>query len=340
VDQPYLPAVKPILEPLATRTVIRDFDLKRGIWIRGRVIDKETGQPRLAMLDYFLFGDNPHASEVPEFDSGFGGMGQYRTAVDGTFRLIGLPGRGLLCARAGNEAYRMGVGADKLKQKESNIGFDVIPVHRRNVTVNNYHILAEIKPPEGIPEATFELALDRGHVIKGRVVDPEGRPLAGARTSGLIDFWTHWAEPLSSADFEVTGLAPGEVRMVCFLHAGRRLAGSAILRDETQGPINVKLEPWGVLIGRLVDDLGQPRAGVTLMWEESQNRRSETSLSSLPDQFKTDSAGRFRAEGLAPSLKYSLWIFEKDRIVGHAFKEITAKAGETRDLGDVKNIGF
>ena len=44
----------------------RDFDLKRGIWIRGRVIDKETGQPRQAMLDYFLFGNNPHASEVPE----------------------------------------------------------------------------------------------------------------------------------------------------------------------------------------------------------------------------------------------------------------------------------
>ena len=58
-DQPYLPAVKPILEPLATRSVMHDFDLKRGIWIRGRVIDKETGQPRQAMLDYFLFGNNP-----------------------------------------------------------------------------------------------------------------------------------------------------------------------------------------------------------------------------------------------------------------------------------------
>ena len=138
-------------------------------------------------------------------------MGNYRTAADGTFRLIGLPGRGLLCARAGNEAYRMGVGADRLKQKESNLGFDVIPVHRRNVTVNNYHILAEIKPPEGIQEATFDLALDRGHVIKGRVLDPEGRPLAGARTCGLIDYWGYWAEPLPSAGFEVTGLAAGRV---------------------------------------------------------------------------------------------------------------------------------
>jgi hypothetical protein len=45
---PYLSAAKPILEPLATRVVTRDFDLKRGVWIRGRVIDKATGQPRRA----------------------------------------------------------------------------------------------------------------------------------------------------------------------------------------------------------------------------------------------------------------------------------------------------
>ena len=38
------------------------------------------------------------------------GRGPHTTAADGTFRLIGLPGRGLLCARAGNGTYRMGVG--------------------------------------------------------------------------------------------------------------------------------------------------------------------------------------------------------------------------------------
>ena len=126
--------------------------------------------------------------------------------------------------------------------------------------------------------------------------------------------------------------------MVAFLHAERRLAGSVILRGETRGPVDVKLEPWGVLIGRLVDDLGQPRAGITLIWEENQNRRVETGPASLPEQLKTDSAGRFRIEGLAPGLRYSLWIFEKDRIIGHAFKDMTAKAGETRDLGDVKKL--
>jgi hypothetical protein len=175
-------------------------------------------------------------------------------------------------------------------------------------------------------------------VIKGRVIDPDGRPLAGARTCGLIDYWRTWAEP-SSADFEVSGLAPGEVRRVAFLHAARRLAGSAIVRGETRGPIDVKLEPWGVLIGRLLDEAGQPRAGVSLMWEGNRNPRVDVSLASLPDQVKTDSAGRFRVEGLAPGLVYSLWILEKDRFVGHVFKNMTVKSGETKDLGDVRSTG-
>ena len=28
--------------------------------------------------------------------------------------------------------------------------------------MNNFHVLSEINPPEGVEEATFELALDRG----------------------------------------------------------------------------------------------------------------------------------------------------------------------------------
>ena len=48
-----------------------------------------------------------------------------RTA-EGTFRLVGLPGRGLLCARAGNEAYRMGVGAERIKEKKMTIGLETI----------------------------------------------------------------------------------------------------------------------------------------------------------------------------------------------------------------------
>ncbi len=148
--EPYLPAVQPIIEPAATKTITRDFALKRGIWILGRVIDKATGQPHPATIKYYLFKDNPHASEAAAFGYDSGAAGQHRTAADGTFRLIGLPGRALLCARAGDETYRMGVGAERIKEKKMTLGLELIPLVHDTIFVSNFHVLSEINPAEGV----------------------------------------------------------------------------------------------------------------------------------------------------------------------------------------------
>ena len=203
--EPYLPAVQAIIEPAAAAALTRDFALKRGIWVRGRVIDKSTGEPRKAMVDYYLFADNPHASEVPDFGYDDFFNGHYRTDDHGTFRLVGLPGRGLLCASAidgsAKEPYRMGVGADGIKEKKMTIDLETIAVRPSSIIVNNFHVLREINPPDGVDEARYDLALERGIVIKGRLIDPAGHPLAGARAGGLTDWWSEWTKPLATADF-------------------------------------------------------------------------------------------------------------------------------------------
>ncbi len=336
--QPYLSAVQSTIEPLETKTLTRDFALKRGIWIKGRVIDKATGQPHPASVEYYVFKDNPHAAEATNIGQSQLPRRHYRTTAEGTFRLVGLPGRGLLGARAGNEAYRMGVGGERIKETRMTIGIETISLVSETIFVSNFHVLSEINPPDGVEEATFELGLDRGDTVKGRVLDPEGRPLAGARPRGLTDWWDSWGASLPAADFEVVGLAPGDVRQVTFLHGQRRLAGSVILRGNVQGPIEVKLEPWGTVTGRLVDSAGQPRAGVELGSPENQKRRVEAGPGSLPEHVKTDADGRFRAEGLAPGLKYNLHILGNGGFYGAVFKDLTIKAGETRDLGDVKKL--
>ena len=53
---------------------------------------------------------------------------------------------------------------------------------------------------------------------------------------------------------------------------------------------------------------------------------------------KTDASGRFRVEGLAPGLKYELQVLGNGGFFGAVFKGLTIKAGESRDLGDVKNM--
>ena len=332
--QPYLAAVVSVIEPAGSKSLTREFGLKRGIWITGRVIDKATGQPHRSSIEYFLFRDNPHASEAPDFSH----SGQEWTTEDGTFRLVGLPGRGLLCARAGNETYRMGVGAERIKEKRMKIGLETISLVPRSIIVNNFHVLTEINPPEGVDEAAFELALDRGDVVKGRVLDPEGRPLAGVHVRGLADWWDSWTGPLATAEFEVSGMAPGDVRQLAFQQRERRLSGMVILKGPVQAPIEVKLEPWGVVTGRLVDAAGQPRAGVGLGWVANQKARVEVGPGPVLDDIKTDANGRFRVEGLAPGLKYELQILGNGGFFGTVFKDLTIKAGESRDLGDVKNM--
>jgi RNA polymerase sigma factor (sigma-70 family) len=334
-DQPYLPAVQSMVETLQTKTLTRDFALKRGIWIKGRVIDKATGQPHRASVAYYIFKDNPHAPEAAALGYDVHATGRNWTGDDGSFRLIGLPGRGLLCVRAGNEPYRMGMGAERIKDKRKIIDLEAISLIPEYIYVNNFHVLAEINPPEGVEEATFELALDRGDAVKGRVLDPQGQPLAGVQLRGLADWWDRWDGPLPTAAFEVVGLAPADVRQLAFLHRERRLSGSMILRGKVPGPIEVKLGPWGTVTGRLVDAAGQPRPGVELGWPFNQKRRVEEGPGSMPEHVKTDANGRFRIEGLAPGLKYRLDVLGNGGSFGAVFKNLSIQAGETRDLGDV-----
>src|SRR5262249_1564256 len=62
--QPYLPpprktaGVSSGLDPLTV-----NFEMQRGVLIRGRVTDKATGQPVPAVVEYFAFEDNPHYKE-------------------------------------------------------------------------------------------------------------------------------------------------------------------------------------------------------------------------------------------------------------------------------------
>ena len=70
---------------------------------------------------------------------------------------------------------------------------------------------------------------------------------------------------------------------------------------------------------------------------ESEDSRFEEG--SLPSPIKIDRDGRFRVSGLVPGLKYSLtlWKGRSSRMTdGDVVKDVIIKAGETRDLGDIK----
>ena len=124
-------------------------------------------------------------------------------------------------------------------------------------------------------------------------------------------------------------------RRIYFFQVDRRLAGSVLIEGDEAGPLTVRLQPWGVVTGRIVDDRGRPQSGLVLTG--SMPNRSEIDRGSCRAAPSSASDGRFRFEGLVPGLRYSASVLE-DGAYGYrrAFRGLRVGPGETKDLGDIK----
>jgi hypothetical protein len=107
------------------------------------------------------------------------------------------------------------------------------------------------------------------------------------------------------------------------------------LKGDERGGLRVKLQPWGTLTGRIVDEAGHPRTSVELFStipDKPDPERGALEGNSIP----VDSGGRFRIEGLVPGVKYDALASDKSTVSGTALDGVQVKSGETKDLGDVK----
>jgi RNA polymerase sigma factor (sigma-70 family) len=327
--QPYVTAVARVPDGPGLEPAALDLKLKRGVWITGKVTDKATGKPVAAMVRYVVLGDNPNLKAAPgaTFD-------EVQTRGDGSFRFVGLPGRAAVTAQAFGSGYLADVGGDKIKGLR-----DTFQVFRFNTA-------AEVNPEKGAESVTCDLALDPGRTLTGKVVGPDGKPLAGARVSGCRDSGGWEDLPENSAEFKVVGLDPAEPRLLQFSHAGEKLAGSLVVRGDEKGPLTVKLEPAGVLTGRFVSLDGKPLADLGLFADMAgpvadlrQRLKPDVTVGSFPDSPHTDKDGKFRIEGLAPGLKYRPIALRGMYALlpeGEARNGATVKAGEAKDIGELK----
>jgi RNA polymerase sigma factor (sigma-70 family) len=332
-DLPYLPAVETVPDTPGLEPVTFDFALKRGVWVKGRVTDKATGEPVAAGVKYFTLLDNPHAKEVSLDDSN-----SRFTKEDGSFRAIALPGPGVITVRAHHDRYRMGVGADRIEgHRDENV--DMILARPHLIDPRNYHVLVPIDPASDAESVTCDVALDPGRTVKGVVVGPDGQPLAGARVSGqkAMNYWDR--EPLKGAEFTILSLGDDESRLIQVMHEGKRLAGSLVARGTDKGPVRVALQPWGSVTGRLVTPDGEPLPGVQVSAFASAKKGETTKFGFLPGRVSPGKDGKFRLDGLAPGLAYNLGVskgYYGLETEGPELKGLTIKPGETKDLGDIR----
>lgn len=341
-EQPFFMQVVAVPNPSGLGAIPVEVGLNRGLWIEGKLTDKETGAPVAgAYLHYLPFLENRFAQTTPEFRGGvYKGGSSYQdrhlSKADGSYRLVGLPGRAIVGAVVyKGKRYRSGAGAETIKGMNE---------HGHFATASNPVIagryfptsMKEINPTEGTETVHLDLQLDPGAQVHLRVVDSEGKPVTGVMTGGRRQRGRDEIKPEAQAEFDVETLGPGEDRMVSLVHEGRRLGRVIHVKegDDRNGPIVVALEPTATIAGRIVDPDGDPVSGATIRpWLKP----GGSYALSLP-AVVSGTDGRFTVPNVPTGCDYSLVAEsgESSRQRRFAFKDAAVRPGETTDVGDIR----
>ncbi len=309
-----------------------DLALKRGVLVRGRLTSKVTGQPLTGFVTYRAFRDNPHLDDYPNFKRESQPM-CVPIGADGRFTIAALPGRGLIAARAPEDGYLHGVGAGTIRGYDRELGaFEAFPWF---CSATDQHVLAEVSPEPGAKAIDVELTADPGRTVTGRVVVPEGNgPAGGIEILTLDVFQTAQSIPPNSPRFTVKGMPTGPYRLD-FVDPSRKLAGAMFLNGDEQGDLVVKLEPWGTVTGRIVDEKGKPWPDVEIF--SSPRERPDPVRGDLRDKPVVDAQGRFRIEGLVPGVRYDAYgKSASGKADGTILHGVHVGPGEVKDLGDIR----
>jgi protocatechuate 3,4-dioxygenase beta subunit len=341
-DQPYFMQEVAIPDPPGLGAVTVEINLHKGTRIEGKLTDKETGAPvEGAWLHYLPFLDNKFALMVPGFHpggyvDGGGHQGRYASKADGTFRLVGLPGRAIVGAVVyAGKRYRRGAGAESIKGMNEHGHFATWsnPVVASRLFPTS---MKEINPAEGTEAVHLDLTLDPGAKVHLRVVDQQGKPVIGVKTGGRRDRGRHDIEAEAQAELDVVTLGPGEDRMVSLVHEGRKLGRVIHVKEgyDKNGPMTVTLEPSATITGRIVDDDGNPFSGATI--EPIPKPGGDYALR-LP-QVASGKDGRFTLPDVPTGCEYSLLFESRAPAMRRRYllKDATVRPGETTDVGDIR----
>jgi hypothetical protein len=197
-------------------------------------------------------------------------------------------------------------------------------------------VFLDVDPAQ--PPDELVVTLTPADPVRGRVLDPDGKPLIGARGRGLLGEDGSLSQPLPTAEFEASPLRPGRSRFLYFRHTTRKLAGVAGVSKAGAGPVDVTLRPWGSVTGRVLEANGSPAGhavAVVFVGETGPDGKAIRTLVGL-DHF-TRQDGTFRIDGLIPGVRYDLkYYFKEDRREGTIARGAEVKAGETKDLGTIR----
>ena len=157
-------------------------------------------------------------------------------------------------------------------------------------------VKTELSLGEGEVRDDFEVAIPRGLALRGRTVDPEGRPVAGVfvlvQRPG-VDGVAGSTNTGSDGAFDIAGLEPGEhvvrttIGAVASREARKRFASGKWDASPGGEPLDLVMPLVASIAGRVVDADGMPVAQVMVSaWDAG---------AGMPDATdRTDKKGEFR----------------------------------------------
>jgi RNA polymerase sigma factor (sigma-70 family) len=312
--------------------IVCDLDLVRGIGLCGRLTDAVTRTPpQKAVVEYRPLYPNPYSARGSHVSSCV-------VAPDGSYRLAVLPGPGLVCVSASPRDWYTVATVDEQKLAALvKDGIDhelraVGPLIRTAVGANQQSVVCASQfnavsfiHPDRTDSPVLDFTLERARPIKGTVSGPDAKPLTGVTAVGLTALPEEVL--LEDASFTVNGLSPACTRTVFFSHEKRGLGKTIILRGDETEPLTVKLEPFGTILGRVVDKDGKPVPGLGVNLSAFDN--------CLFCGGVTDAQGRFSVTHL-PGRKVWLGVLPPRRVTRNGKEiEVVVQSGETTNLGDL-----
>jgi RNA polymerase sigma factor (sigma-70 family) len=347
-NRPYLPGGIPVVGDEGVGPLTADFVMQRGIILTGRVTDKVTGKPVAGSLIYEPLAGNKFFAKTPGTDVFRNSVTSHSVDSDGRFRLIVLPGSGLVHVRAGRnpnerpnhytQAKLDPADRSKVYREDEGMGITFLTAGNRIESILFSNVYKLIDPAPDAGTLTLELQIDPGRKQTGKVVGPDGKPLTGARFAGTAAVFSSVVK-LEGDTFEARALDPDQLRRLVFLHPERKLGGWLRVAGNEKEPPTVKLQPLGAVRGRLLDEDGNPLAGILVRaaFRDRNALAVSEESSALATSARTDEKGRFRIEGLIPGLEFFLVPRKQGAFLEtkRDLSKLSVTAGEVKDLGDI-----
>jgi RNA polymerase sigma factor (sigma-70 family) len=334
------------VEVAATQGVSQpvEITLPRGVVVKGRVVESPSGRAVAgAILEY-----RPRRAGNPNFQKGaVADRGGYEptavTGPDGSFRIGVLPGPGHLLVEAPESVYIAAETSDGAIKTGVPGGPRLYPDG-----------LLAVDAPAGA-EVEAAVTLRRGKSLRGRLIDPEGRPAVDA---GVVERGGLDSLPAGKGEFELAGLDPEKPVTVYFLDAENQLARIVTFsRPDFDRPVTVQLQRCGSARARFIDAQGQPFANarieegprpsihleMTFADRSPGNRDASPNLeiertlvgnfdSKHYDPLVTDAQGWVTYPTLIPGATYRILAGEASWVTK---KQFIAEAGRTLELGEI-----